>query len=240
MYNPMKHIQLFTLISTLTLASGSLSQLPAADNVATKDTKEAVASDQATQKHIDAKADHLLAAIKLNEPAKAARIKAIMGHWFITMWNWHQKHDSQLDELWSQWSKARSASPNDEFPGEIIAQKITDVYASLKPAYNSFTNQLATELTPEQVDTIKETWSHKPGMTRTYKAYLQIVPDLTEAQKKVIYDQLLAAREDAMLTDSDREIVNIYKCHKLKVQAYIGTLAWDKLYRAFVNGAKAR
>jgi hypothetical protein len=163
-----------------------------------------------------------------------------MGEWFMTMWNWHQQHDPQLNELWSQWSKARSASPDDEFPGELVFQKIKDVYASLQPAYESFTNHLAGELTQEQMDAIKESWSHKPGMTRTYKAYLQIVPDLTDAQKKVIYDQLLAAREAAMLTDSDKEIVNLYKCHKLKVQAYIGKLEWNKLYSAFVHRAKAR
>jgi hypothetical protein len=161
-----------------------------------------------------------------------------MGEWFVTMWNWHQRNDSKLNELWSQWSKARSGSPNDEFPGEVVAQKIKDVYASLQPAYISFTNKLAAELTPEQIDSIKETWSHSPGMTRTYNAYLQIAPDLTEAQKKVIYNQMLAAREDSMLTDYDREIVNLYKCHKLKVQAYIGELEWHKLYSDFAHRAK--
>ena len=231
----MKTIQLFTIFSTLTLVCAPFSQLRAADAVA---TKEIVATDPATQKRIDGKADHLLAAIKLDDSAKAARVKAVMGEWFVTMWNWHQQNDSKLNELWSQWSQARSASPNDEFPGEVVAQKVKDTYASLEPAYNAFTNKLAAELAPEQIDAIKETWSHKPGMTRTYKVYLQIVPDLTEAQKKAIYDLLLAAREDAMLTDSDKEIVNIYKCHKLKVQAYIGKLEWDKLYSDFVHRVK--
>lgn len=236
----MKPTRLLTIISALTLACGSFSRLQAADSTFAKNTTDTVASDPATQKHIDARANHLLAAINLDDPAKAARVKAIMGEWFMTMWNWHQQHDPQLNELWSQWSKARSASPDDEFPGELIFQKIKDVYASLQPAYESFTNNLASELTPEQMDAIKESWSHKPGMTRTYKAYLQIVPDLTDAQKKLIYDQLLAAREAAMLTDSDKEIVNLYKCHKLKVQAYIGKLEWNKLYSAFVHRAKAR
>ena len=232
----MKQIHLLTIISALTCIS--LSPLQAAENIATKDTQKVVANDQATQKHIGAKADHLLAAIKLDDSAKATRVKAIISEWLVTMWNWHQQNDTQLDQLWSDWGKARSASPNDEFPGEIVEHKIMDVYASLKPAYDSFTNKLATELTPEQIDNIKDTWSRKPGMTRTYKAYLQIIPDLTEAQKQVVHDQLLGAREDAMLTDSDREIVNIYKCHKLKVQAYIGKLEWDKLYSDFVHRAK--
>jgi hypothetical protein len=236
----MKHGQLLTVITALALTCSAPNQLPAADDSAAKPAQATVVGGPATAKQIDAKADRLLAAIKLDDPAKVARAKAIMREWFVAMGNWHQQHDAQLDELWSQWSKARAASPNDEFPGEVMAQKIHGVYASLQPAYNSFTNQLAGNLAPEQMDALKENWSHKPGMTRTYKAYLQIVPDLTDTQKQVIYEQLLAAREDAMLTDSDREIVNLYKCHKLKVQAYIGKLEWDKLYRDFVHRTKTR
>ena len=48
------------------------------------------------------------------------------------------------------------------------------------------------------------------------------------------------AREAAMLTDSDKEIVNIYKRHKVKVEQYIGSLEWAKLHSAFAKkGAEA-
>jgi hypothetical protein len=75
-------------------------------------------------------------------------------------------------------------------------------------------------------------------MMRTYKAYLAIVPDLNDEQKEVIFDQMKLAREDAMLTDADREIVAIFKRHKVKVEAYIGTLEWTKLHQAFANKGK--
>ena len=76
-------------------------------------------------------------------------------------------------------------------------------------------------------------------MRRTYNALLEIVPDLKEDQKKVILDRMLRAREDAMLSDSDREIVNIYKRHKVKVEAYVGTLEWAKLHSAFARRGAA-
>ena len=41
-----------------------------------------------------------------------------------------------------------------------------------------------------------------------------------------------------MLTDADREIVSIFKRHKVKVEAYVGTLEWAKLH-AFANRSKA-
>lgn len=194
---------------------------------------------EASQKKIDAKTGRLLSALKLEDPAKNIHVKDILGEWLVTMWAWHQTNDPQIKELWSQWNQARAVVPKDEFPAEVIAHRIDAIYASLKPAYRAFTERLATELTPAQVDALKETWSRSPGMTRTYNAYLEIVPDLNEEQKQVIHDRMLIAREDAMLTDADKEIISIYKRHKVKVEAYVGTLEWAKLHQAFANRGKA-
>lgn len=196
------------------------------------------AADEALQKQMSAKAERMVKALKLEDTNKVARVKGIASDWLVTMGNWHKENDPKLKELWSQWSAARSVKPKDEYPGEIVAHKIFDTYASLKPAYESFTNKLAAELTQEQIDAIKETWSRSPGMTRTYNAYLETVPDLNDEQKKVIHDQMYLAREDAMLTDADKEIVNIYKIHKVKVEQYVGTLEWEKLHKAFANKGK--
>ena len=231
----MNRNHLITIISTLALTCASIGQLQAADGNA---AKEVVPRDEVTQKQIDGKAGRLLGALKLGDADKAARVKGIMGDWFVTMWSWHKENDPTLKELWSEWNTARAVVPKDEFPGEVIAHKIYDTYESLKPEYNSFIDKLAAELSQEQIDTIKETWSRSPGMTRTYNAFLEIVPDLNDEQKKVIHDRMLLARENAMLTDSDKEIVNIYKCQKVKVEAYVGTLEWAKLHRAFANRGK--
>lgn len=232
----MKLSHLIPVSCAILLACGSLSLLRATDE--TNAVKAPVDAVAAVQKNIDAKSDRMLKALKLDDAAKAARVKGIINAWLVAMIAWHKDNDAKLKELWSQWSKARSVVPKDEFPGEVIAHQISDVYASLKPAYESFTNQLAAELTPEQVDTIKETWSRSPGMTRTYNAYSEIASGLTDDQKKVIYNQMYMAREEAMLTDADKEIVNIFKIHKVKVEQYIGSLEWEKLHKAFANKGK--
>jgi hypothetical protein len=194
--------------------------------------------DVATQKRLEGKTTKMIGALKLEDAAKAERAQALLGDWLLTLWDWHAQHDAQLKELWTQWNQARAVVPKDEFPAEVIAHQIDDVYASLRPARDAFISQLAAELTPEQLDTFKENWSRSPGLKRTYNAFLEIVPDLTDEQKKVIFDRLNLAREDAMLTDSDREIVNIFKRHKVKAEAYVGSLEWAKLHRAFANKGK--
>jgi hypothetical protein len=194
--------------------------------------------DDAAQKKVDQKADKLIGGLKLADADKASNAKAIAREWLVAMIAWHKEHDAELKGLWSEWNKARAVVPKDEFPGEVIAHKIDDAYASLKPAYDDFIKRLSTELTPEQIDALKEAWSRSPGMTRTYKAYLEIVPDLTEQDKQVIHDRMLRAREAAMLTDSDKEIVSMYKRHKVKVEQYIGTLQWTKLHQAYAEKGK--
>jgi hypothetical protein len=56
----------------------------------------------------------------------------------------------------------------------------------------------------------------------------------------VIKARLLMAREAAMLTDADKEIVAIYKRHKVKVEQYVGTLEWAKLHKAFAERGKSQ
>lgn len=231
----MKQIRPLILISSLALVCSLVGPLRAVESDAVHNVS---ALDAATQKHVDSKVAHLLGAIKIDDADKAGRVRGLVGGWIVTIWNWHKVNDPKLKELWSKWNQARAVVPKDEFPAEVIAHQIDDVYASLKPAYQTFITQLSAELSPEQVDAIKETWSRSPGMMRTYKAYLEIVPDLNDEQKKVILDRMKLAREDAMLTDADREIVSIFKRHKVKVEAYIGTLEWAKLHQAFANKGK--
>lgn len=229
----MKLSRLIPAVFSLALVCGLSGSLRAAD-----ETNAAPAAD-AAQRHIDKKTGGLLKALKLDDAAKAARVKSILDGWLAAVIAWHKENDAGLHELWSQWAKARAVVPKDEFPGEVIAHKISDTYATLRPAYQSFTNQLAAELTPEQVDTVKETWSRSPGMMRTYNAYLETAPGLADDQKQAVFNHLYQAREAAMLTDSDKEIISIFKVHKVKVEQYIGSLEWEKLHKAFANKSQA-
>lgn len=238
----MKPTRPLSLLACLFLACSPAVQLRAAEPDATQSAPAATPVDPAAAapKRIDSKATRLIAALKIDDAEKAARAKGILGEWLVTLSDWHREKDPILKDLWSQWSQARSVVPKDEFPAEVIANRIDAVYASLQPAYQAFVAKLSTELTAEQIDAIKELWSRSPGMKRTYNGYLEIVPDLTEAQKKVIYDRMYLAREAAMLTDADKEIINIFKRHKVKVEAYVGTLEWAKLHSAFAKRAATK
>ena len=228
----------FVSFGILMVLAGGLAAAVRAEDPTT--AAPAGAIDDAMRKKIDQKAAKIVESLKLADAGKAAKVKTIASDWLAVMMTWHKEHDAELNRLWGEWNKARSVVPKDEFPGEVIAHQIDAVYASLKPAYEDYIKRLSAELTAEQVDAIKESWSRSPGMTRTYNAYLEIVPDLTAKDKEVIKARLLMAREAAMLTDADKEIVAIYKRHKVKVEQYVGTLEWAKLHKAFAERGKSQ
>ncbi len=239
----MKLPRFIPLLASLSLAVASEPRLGADAGDAALSPAQAVSAlpdAEARQKRAESKAGRLLAPLKIEDAAQATHAKLILIEWLGTLSTWHQTNDPKLNELWTQWSRARAVVPKDEFPAEVIAHQIDDVYASLRPDYLAFIEKLATVLTPEQIDALKEQWSRSPGMKRTYNGYLEIVPDLTEAHKRVIFERMYRAREDAMLTDSDKEIVNIFKRHKVKVEAYVGTLEWAKLHSAFAKRGSAK
>ena len=232
---------IMTLVAVGVAARLHAAERPSADSAAAAASPAAPAvSDDAMRTKIEQKAGRIVESLKLDDADKAARVKSIASDWLSVMLNWHKAHDAELGRLWGDWNTARSVVPKDEFPAEVIAHQIDDAYASLKPAYADYVKRLSAELTEEQVDAVKENWSRSPGMMRTYNAYLEIVPDLAAKDKEVIKGRMLMAREAAMLTDSDREIVAIYKRHKVKVEQYVGALEWAKLHKAFAARSKAQ
>src|SRR3954470_4427415 len=180
----------------LMVLAGGLAKAVCAGGPATAASAGAI--DAAMRKKIDQKAAKIVKSLKLTDAGKAAKVKAIASDWLAVMMTWHKEHDAELNRLWREWNKARAVVPKDEYPGEVIAHQIDAVYASLKPAYEDYIKRLSAELTAGQVDAIKEGWSRSPGMTRTYNAYLEIVPDLTAKDKEVIKARMLMAREAAM------------------------------------------
>src|SRR6187455_2444390 len=64
------------------------------------------AVDDAMRKKIEQKAGKIADALKLDEPAKAAKVKAIATDWLAVMLNWHKEHDAELARLWGEWHKA--------------------------------------------------------------------------------------------------------------------------------------
>jgi hypothetical protein len=86
--------------------------------------------------------------------------------------------------------------------------------------HNQFVSKLSAELTCEQVEQVKDglTYSVTP---RTYKVYLEQLPDLNDEQKRTVKAFLIEARELAMDGGSADEKHGIFRKYKGKINNYL-------------------
>lgn len=191
------------------------------------------------QHTLDKRADGVLKALRL-EGAKADAVRGILESHFQAVQTWHAEHGAELSALWSEWAAARTPPHQDEAKAAGIANQIYAAYAAFAPQHDAFIAALGRELTPKQIEKLKNVLTKKPGMQRTYKAYLQMIPTFTAEQKATIHHKLEQAREVSLDSASSKETVALFKLRKVEIEAYIDSqgLDYKKAYAAFCERIK--
>lgn len=182
----------------------------------------------------------ILKELALKETDRQAEVRSVLIDHFQALQEWHADHDAELAGLWTRWAEARSGA-KDETKAAAIGREIDQVYASFQPEHAAFLARLASSLSARQIDTVKDVMTRSPGLKRTYDAYLQIVPHMTEADKTFIYEKLRVAREQAMDAITNKEKANLFKRQKVQIEAYIDAKGydWKKSYAAYVARLEA-
>lgn len=177
-------------------------------------------------------------ALKLDDTARAAKVHDIMVAQFAIWKTWHDKNDTQIKGLWSQFNKARSAQ-NETNADNALAQ-IDAVYATFKPQHDEFLAKLAAVLTPTQIETVEDTLTINK-VKITYHAYGEIFHGLTDGQNAFILKNLEAAREEAIDAGAMTEKSAFFKKYKIQIEAYLTAQGYDvkQSYKDFVAKQKA-
>ena len=94
---------------------------------------------------------------------------------------------------------------------------------------------LAANLTPEQVDAVKEELTHGQAK-RTFDTYHEIIPELTAEDDKFIQAKLNAAREEALDVKNADELGPIFEPYKTQIEKYITAhhRDWKTAYKVWV------
>ena len=163
---------------------------------------------------IEKRADDVLAALSLDDAAKAGRVReALLAH-YRALRDWHDANDAELKKL-----KAG--------PDKSAAQgRVDEIKASLKSLHDGFVERLSKDLTAEQVETVKDKMTYNVVRV-TYDAYQQMLPDLTDEQKAKILQTLKDAREEAMDGGSADEKHAIFGRYKGRINNYLAAEGYD-------------
>jgi Spy/CpxP family protein refolding chaperone len=153
-------------------------------------------------KAIEGRTADILKILALHDTNKAANVHDIIIAQYRALNGWHDANDAKL--------KVARADTN------AVAQ----IRASLKQLHVGFLSKLAENLTPEQIEQVKDKLTY--GKVQfTYAGYMAAYPTLAEEHKQKILELLKQAREEAMDGGSADEKTAVFQKYKGKINNYL-------------------
>ena len=163
--------------------------------------------------NIEKRAGDILKVLALTDEAKTSRVKDAI----VAQYRSLRARDEALDNMFQALSKnAPGIETNRAAILKVLSQQL----------HNHFLTRLTAELTPEQVEQVKDKMTYNKVKV-TYDAYCEIIPKLTDAEKAKILAALKVAREEAMDGGSADEKTAIFQKHKEGINAMLNANGHD-------------
>lgn len=166
------------------------------------------------------RAEKIAAALKLDDPAKAARVRDLIAQQYADLSVIHSARDAAI-------KAAKEKGATDKTAGmeamKVARDSATAAQDKLHPEYLA---RLAVELTPAQIDQVKD------GMTYgvaplTFRVYQEMLPNLTDGQKSQLLAWLNEAREHAMDASTSEEKHAWFGKYKGRINNYLSKAGID-------------
>lgn len=109
---------------------------------------------------------------------------------------------------------------------QVISSQQEKKAELLKQQHSAFIAQLQKQLSNDQVEKVKNGMTYNV-LNVTYTAYLDMIPALTEEQKKKIYNWLVEARELAMDEGSSDDKHKMFGKYKGRINNYLSAQGYD-------------
>ena len=167
-----------------------------------QNAEQQMAAESNYSKTISGRADDILKILTLADTNKAAKVHANIVTQYRSLRSWHDENDSRL--------KAAKTDTN------ATAQ----IRTSLKTLHEKFLSALAENLSPEQIEAVKDKLTY--GKVQfTFNGYLTAYPGLAEIHQQKILELLKQAREEAMDGGSAEEKTAVFQKAKGKINNYL-------------------
>ncbi|WP_418262445.1 DUF3826 domain-containing protein [Flavobacterium faecale] len=157
--------------------------------------------------------------LALNNSEKEAKVSSIIARQFRNLSKIHDARDAKVE-------KVKACSLSKEKQNTKIEKIKIKADKAVSKLHKSYVKALETQLNEAKVVEVKD------GMTYgvlpiTVAGYNDMLPNLTEAQKKYIYDALVEAREHAMDGGSSKEKHGWFGKYKGRINNYLSAQGYD-------------
>jgi len=158
--------------------------------------------------------------LALGNKEKEAAVTNIIAQQFRDLSKIQDGRDAEIKKI-----KEDTSLPKEQQNTAIDKQK-ADADKSIDKLHQSYLKKLGKQLNEAKITEVKD------GMTYgvlpiTVAGYNDMLPNLTEAQKKYIYDALVEAREHAMDGGSSKEKHAWFGKYKGRINNYLSTQGYD-------------
>lgn len=172
------------------------------------------------QRDAAGKGTRLAGQLDLKDDARTRKVAELLNVHFGRVWAWHQKVDEKLNAAWKEWDAARdntNGKQKDELRAlTVMTERIDPIYAEFAPQIQGVLVALRKEIGEEKTTDLLDLITHSPGAERTFKAYLAMVPEMTDSEKAILWGRMVQAREDSLAAWTDKQVVKIFKKYKLR------------------------
>lgn len=199
---------------------------------------------EAIKNDVTKKGPRLAEQLKLGDEDKTQNTAALITEHFGRVWAWNEEVKPRLDAAWAAWDEARNnanGKEKDELKALAVAtEQLDPIYAEFTPQIQGFIAALRKEIGEEKTMELVDIITRSPGAKRTYNAYVEMVPEMTDDEKAILWDRMAQAREDALAAWSDGQIIKIFKKYKVRNEFsldYFG-YGYQKRYKAWIEANK--
>jgi len=196
----MKLKRFLIAFATIAFTTSTFTALGQASGTHTNQTPEQIEAKYT--KAIEGRTADILKILALEDHAKAAKVHDTIIGQYRALKAWHDENDAKL--------KASRKDTN----------AVAAIRATLKTVHDKFLAELAINLTPEQIDQVKDKMTY--GKVQfTFAGYRAAYPGLSEENKHAIMGMLKQAREEAMDGGSTEEKTAVFQRYKGKINNFL-------------------
>jgi hypothetical protein len=183
-----------------------------------QDAQPATESEIVYLKVVTDRAAKIVDKLGIDDTAKFARVRTIIALQYRDLNSIHDERNATVSAL-------KNDSTLTDKEAKIKAAEV-DADAKLYHLHCAYIGKLTSELTLEQLEQVKD------GMTYgvaplTYKAQCDMIPTLTDEQKRYVWAALYEAREHAMDAESSEKKHGWFGKYKGRINNYLSAQGYD-------------
>ena len=202
-----------------------------ATSLVAQGTSSPTEQEAAYTRTITTRAEKIVATLAISDSATSDQLVKIIAAQYRNLNNIHTARDEQVQAI------KKAGGESNDVAARVKAVE-DEANAKLEKLHGQYISQLSAQLTTAQVEQVKD------GMTYgvvpiTYKGYTEMIPQLTEEQKKQIKIWLVEAREHAMDAESSEKKHWWFGKYKGRINNYLSAAGYD-LKKAGADWEKRR